>query len=165
MNAAAQMVNNVGIEAAAPAHKANSRLAREFKTIKAMVQIYCRDHHGHDLCNECQGLCRLTIGPLPIRRRKADLRQMPRSLLSTQSPRTGQNRHAIRRSTDAMGTPNPQPASLVRRFPTGSLNPIAPYFTHSRFIERGFPFCLASKRLRLIIVTREQVLMAATSSI
>jgi hypothetical protein len=36
--------------------KRNSRLVREFRTIKAMTYIYCRDHHGHDLCNECRGL-------------------------------------------------------------------------------------------------------------
>jgi hypothetical protein len=54
MNGIAQMVNKVGLETTAPAPKANRRLAREFKTIKAMVHIYCRDHHGHDLCSECQ---------------------------------------------------------------------------------------------------------------
>jgi len=55
MNGVAQIVNRLGLEAAA-AHKANPRLAREFRTIKAMVHIYCRDHHGHTLCDECKGL-------------------------------------------------------------------------------------------------------------
>jgi len=34
------------------------RLARELKTIRAMVRIYCRDHHGvgGDLCEECATL-------------------------------------------------------------------------------------------------------------
>ena len=38
------------------------RLARELATIRAMVGIYCRDHHGSRgvargrLCTECQGL-------------------------------------------------------------------------------------------------------------
>jgi hypothetical protein len=36
----------------------NRRLAREWKTVAAMLQIYCEDHHaGHDrLCPECQSL-------------------------------------------------------------------------------------------------------------
>lgn len=33
------------------------RLARELKTIRAMLQIYCRDHHGGAaLCEECANL-------------------------------------------------------------------------------------------------------------
>jgi hypothetical protein len=56
MNAISQLLNEVGIQRTAPAHKATPRLAREFKTIKAMVQIYCRDHHGQNLCDQCQGL-------------------------------------------------------------------------------------------------------------
>ncbi len=34
------------------------RLARELKTIRAMVRIYCRDLHGEDdgLCEECAAL-------------------------------------------------------------------------------------------------------------
>src|SRR3954469_2758851 len=55
MNAPAQMLNNAAMETATP-HQIDSRLAREFKTIKTMVQIYCRAHHGHDLCSECKGL-------------------------------------------------------------------------------------------------------------
>ena len=48
------------------ANKANStkpsprqssrRLAREWQTIRAMIQIYCRDHHHGALCQECQSL-------------------------------------------------------------------------------------------------------------
>jgi len=35
----------------------NPRLARELKTIRAMLQIYCRDHHaGAELCAECEAL-------------------------------------------------------------------------------------------------------------
>src|SRR5580765_6614054 len=56
MNATAQTLNKVRIEISASARQANPRLAREFKTIKAMVHIYCRDHHGQDLCDECKGL-------------------------------------------------------------------------------------------------------------
>ncbi len=33
------------------------RLARELKTIRARLRIYCRDHHrGDDLCAECAAL-------------------------------------------------------------------------------------------------------------
>src|SRR5262249_44121560 len=35
---------------------ANRRLAREWKTVTAMLHIYCRHQHAGDLCPECQGL-------------------------------------------------------------------------------------------------------------
>ena len=37
---------------------AGARLARERRTIKAMIAIYCRDHHhrAHGLCDECATL-------------------------------------------------------------------------------------------------------------
>ena len=35
---------------------ANRRLAREWKTVSAMLHIYCRDHHGEALCKACQEL-------------------------------------------------------------------------------------------------------------
>jgi hypothetical protein len=37
---------------------ANKRLAREWKTMEAMIKIHCRDHHDAtaSLCAECQGL-------------------------------------------------------------------------------------------------------------
>ena len=35
---------------------ANRRLAREWKTVSAMLHIYCRDQHGGDLCKDCQEL-------------------------------------------------------------------------------------------------------------
>ena len=36
----------------------NKRLARERKTMKALIQCYCEDHHGtqNGLCPECQDL-------------------------------------------------------------------------------------------------------------
>jgi hypothetical protein len=40
------------------AHCSNRRLAREWKTVVAMVHIYCREQHGKSLCDECQGLMR-----------------------------------------------------------------------------------------------------------
>ena len=35
---------------------ANRRLSREWKTVKAMIDIYCRDHHGDGPCRECEQL-------------------------------------------------------------------------------------------------------------
>jgi hypothetical protein len=37
---------------------ASARLAREWRTMEAMMKIHCRDHHGAAtaLCVECQGL-------------------------------------------------------------------------------------------------------------
>jgi hypothetical protein len=45
--------------AAAPDRKprgSNRRLAREWKTVTAMIRIYCRDRHGAALCGDCQHL-------------------------------------------------------------------------------------------------------------
>lgn len=35
---------------------AQRRLAREWKTVTAMIHIYCRDQHGGALCSECEAL-------------------------------------------------------------------------------------------------------------
>jgi hypothetical protein len=50
--------HGVGILIQLPPTIAGSRrLVREWKTVAAMVQCYCRDHHASaDLCPECQGL-------------------------------------------------------------------------------------------------------------
>ena len=34
----------------------NRRLAREWKTVTAMIRIYCHDQHGGELCPECEEL-------------------------------------------------------------------------------------------------------------
>lgn len=34
----------------------NRRLAREWRTVTAMLHIYCRDKHGGSLCSECEDL-------------------------------------------------------------------------------------------------------------
>jgi hypothetical protein len=34
----------------------NRRLAREWKTVAAMLDIYCREQHGGPLCKQCQEL-------------------------------------------------------------------------------------------------------------
>jgi len=38
--------------------RGNRRLAREWKTVTAMLEIHCRDHHGGPPCAECQELVR-----------------------------------------------------------------------------------------------------------
>lgn len=42
----------------AAARFTNRRLAREWKTVSAMLDIYCREKHGGALCEECQDLKR-----------------------------------------------------------------------------------------------------------
>lgn len=37
---------------------ANRRLSREWKTVSAMLRIYCRDHHHEAPCEECKELSR-----------------------------------------------------------------------------------------------------------
>ena len=39
-------------------HNSHPRIAREGKTVTAMVGLYCHDHHGagHGLCDQCQEL-------------------------------------------------------------------------------------------------------------
>ncbi len=42
---------------AVPDPKTQRRLAFEARTVRAMMRIYCRDHHGGDsLCPDCQAL-------------------------------------------------------------------------------------------------------------
>jgi hypothetical protein len=42
-----------------PSARLNHRhLAREWKTVTAMVNIYCREQHGSPLCGECRELMR-----------------------------------------------------------------------------------------------------------
>ena len=36
----------------------NRRLAREWKTVTAMVHVYRREQHGNSVCDECQELLR-----------------------------------------------------------------------------------------------------------
>ena len=43
---------------ALPQSFANRRLEREWKTVTAMIHIYCRDQHGKALCAECEDLAR-----------------------------------------------------------------------------------------------------------
>jgi hypothetical protein len=34
----------------------SKRLRREFNTLTAMVQIYCRNQHQQEICSDCEGL-------------------------------------------------------------------------------------------------------------
>ena len=53
-------MNTIATDMPAPTQRqfANRRLAREWKTVTAMIHIYCRDHHGETHCDECQELTR-----------------------------------------------------------------------------------------------------------
>lgn len=81
-----------------------ARLARERKTVTAMLRIYCRAHHGgrKELCAECVELhayvmCRLdrcpfgqakpTCAACPIHCYKADRRQQIRAVMRYAGPR------------------------------------------------------------------------------
>ncbi|HET7624378.1 MAG TPA: nitrous oxide-stimulated promoter family protein [Verrucomicrobiae bacterium] len=39
-----------------PTRATSKRLEREWKTIAAMIRIYCRDKHGAAVCADCQSL-------------------------------------------------------------------------------------------------------------
>jgi len=89
---------------------AGVRLAREWQTMSAMVQIYCRDHHRErgrparsaDLCVECQQFldyagvrlerCRFgeekpTCAPCPVHCYQRDRREQARVLMRHAGPR------------------------------------------------------------------------------
>jgi Nitrous oxide-stimulated promoter. len=86
MNAIAQKRNEVDVEGAVLTHKGNPRLVREFKTIRAMIYIFCRDHHGHQLCAECQGLidyATLRVDRCRFGAEKPTCARVSRSLLPT----------------------------------------------------------------------------------
>ncbi|HWH70974.1 MAG TPA: nitrous oxide-stimulated promoter family protein [Candidatus Sulfotelmatobacter sp.] len=80
------------------------RLAREWQTIAAMVQCYCRDHHqaGAGLCPECQGLldyatlrldrCRFgaekpTCAKCPVHCYQRDRREQVKTIMRYAGPR------------------------------------------------------------------------------
>lgn len=78
-------------------------LNTEFKTIEAMVKIYCKDHHGTDcLCKQCEdfleyaftrldrcpyGEAKPTCKLCPIHCYKADYREMSRKIMRYAGPR------------------------------------------------------------------------------
>jgi hypothetical protein len=57
-------------------------LARELRTIDAMIRLYCREQHGspHELCGECQELlayARLRLDKCPFQEGKATCAKCP----------------------------------------------------------------------------------------
>jgi len=80
------------------------RVGREKRTIRAMIEIYCRGHHeaAGALCPECQGLVVYAFGRLsccpfgaekttcarcPIHCYKADMRQRVKEVMRYAGPR------------------------------------------------------------------------------
>jgi hypothetical protein len=78
------------------------RLAREWKTVTAMVQIYCREQHGLSSCNECRELmgyirlrldrCRFgvekpTCAKCPVHCNQRDRREQIKAVMQFAGPR------------------------------------------------------------------------------
>lgn len=115
------------------------RMRREYKTIAAMMHIYCHDHHGSDgaLCTECQELqdyafarlekCpfqenKTTCANCPIHCYKKDMKERIRVVMSYAGPRMLW-RHpvlAIRHLLDGRKKPKALPANRRRRTPSES---------------------------------------------
>lgn len=91
-----------GIEPKPVRALANRRLAREWKTVTAMVRIYCRDQHGGALCPDCQELmqyvslrldhCRFgeakpTCARCPVHCYQRDRRQQIKDVMRYAGPR------------------------------------------------------------------------------
>lgn len=117
------------------------RLAREFKTVVAMVQIYCRDHHAtapdFTICSECTELLDYTLrrlekcpfqqqkstcGKCTIHCYKLDMRNKVREVMRYSGPKMIRNHPllAILHLLDSMRKPKIL-ASTVR----GERNPAA----------------------------------------
>lgn len=86
----------------ASVRQANKRLAREWRTIEAMVHIYCRDHHQGGLCLECKGFldyaaarldrCRFgtekpTCAKCPVHCYRGDQREYVKKVMRYAGPR------------------------------------------------------------------------------
>ena len=82
--------------------KAQRRLAREWKTVVAMLRIYCRGHHGGAPCRECDELqcyvrvrldrCRFGAGKptcarCPVHCYQRDRREQARVIMRYAGPR------------------------------------------------------------------------------
>ena len=107
-------------EAWMPLNALTGRLAREQRTIDAMIAIYCRDHHGRrrGRCAECEELRSYAEQRLihcPFEYRQADLRELHGALLPGRDARGDQSRHAPCRAPHAPPAPHPRrPAPVVR---------------------------------------------------
>ena len=82
----------------------NNRILRERKTIKIMIEMYCKDHHGKEqgLCEKCSELydyamirldkCKLkddkpTCAKCPVHCYKKDMREQVRKVMRYSGPR------------------------------------------------------------------------------
>lgn len=86
------------------AQRTRPRLARELRTVRAMIQIYCQDHHNsvEELCSECEALHTYAMARLdhcpyaekkpacancPIHCYKLDMREKVRQVMRYAGPR------------------------------------------------------------------------------
>lgn len=78
------------------------RRRRELKTLRAMMRMYCRRHHGQPLCMECSALARYaerrlercvfgdakpTCANCTVHCYKADMREKARAMMRWSGPR------------------------------------------------------------------------------
>ena len=78
------------------------RIERESKTVAAMIRLYCRRHHGKELCPQCAALIDYTLKRLdkcpfqegkttcakcPVHCFKPDMRQQIRVVMRYSGPR------------------------------------------------------------------------------
>lgn len=109
-------------------NQAPQRMGREKQTIRAMVEIFCRDQHGtpSGLCAECQGLCEYAFARLdhcpfgedkptcakcPIHCYKPAMREQVRTVMAYAGPRM-LLRHpllAVRHQLDGLRASPPHP--------------------------------------------------------
>jgi hypothetical protein len=87
-----------------PSMSEKPRITRERRTVRCMVELYCRDHHAHagGLCDQCNGLFSYAMARLdhcvfkddkptckkcPVHCYKRDMREEMRAVMIYSGPR------------------------------------------------------------------------------
>ena len=102
----------------------NKRLTREWKTMIAMMQIYCRNKHTSttSLCAECQGLlsyAKVRLNRCRFGEAKPTCAKLSRPLLSEDPAPTNLSHDALCRTAHVMETSDYEPAPLAGWFSQG----------------------------------------------
>ena len=81
---------------------AEEKRKAEMATVKKMLEIYCRAHHGNNLslCEECE-LCPCARRALPAHGDEDVLQCVPDALLRAQDARKNPRSHALQRPAHA----------------------------------------------------------------